>query len=70
MDHNKNQKAGRFRYLCLLGMITALLAGPGLWIHLTPDQMYSGEERRMLAERPKATVKSVLRGKFQKKYET
>lgn len=70
MDHNKNQKAGRLRYLCLLGIITALLAGPGLWIHLTPDQMYSGEERRMLAERPKVTVKSVMRGKFQKKYET
>lgn len=70
MDHNKNRKAGWFRYLCLLGIITVLLAGPGLWIHLTPDQMYSGEERRMLAERPKVTVKSVMRGKFQKKYET
>ena len=70
MDHNKNRKAGWLRYLCLLGIITVLLAGPGLWIHLTPDQMYSGEERRMLAERPKVTVKSVMRGKFQKKYET
>lgn len=69
MDHDKNQKAGWIRYLCFVALAVALLAGCSLWICLTPDQVYSGEERRMLAERPKATAKNVMRGNFQKKYE-
>lgn len=70
MDHDKNQKTGRLRYFFLVGAVVALLSGCSLWMHLTPDQIYSGQERRMLAERPEISLKSVMRGKFQKKYET
>ena len=70
MDDDKKYKTGRLRYFCLVGMVAALLAGCSVWIHLTPDRSYSAEERRMLTERPKASLKSVMRGKFQKKYET
>lgn len=64
------KKAGGLRFLCFLAAVLLLLSGCSLWIYLTPEKTYSSEERRMLEKRPAFTKKSVLRGKFQRNYET
>lgn len=64
------KKAGSVRFLCFLAAVLLLLSGCSLWIYLTPEKTYSSEERRMLEKRPAFTKKSVLRGKFQRNYET
>ncbi len=76
LENQKNQKSqkeqvktSKIRFLCFIGAVILLLSGCSIWIGITPEQTYSAEERRMLAERPKLTKKSVLRGKFQQKYE-
>lgn len=61
---------GRIRFLCFIGAVVLLLSGSSVYMRIAPDRTYSPEERRVLAGRPKLTEKSVLRGKFQQKYET
>lgn len=39
-------------------------------MYLTPDRIYSPQERRMLSKRPKLTEQRVFKGKFQQDYET
>lgn len=69
-EKTKGQAAGRIRCLCFVGIVLLALSGCSLLIHVTPEKTYSAEERRMLAQRPKLTKKSVLRGKFQLQSET
>ena len=38
-------------------------------MRLMPDETYSSSERRMLRKRPKLSRKTVMRGRFQRKYE-
>ena len=60
----------RIRFLCFIGAVILLLSGCAVCMRLTPDRTYSAEERRMLSKRPSLTKKSVMSGKFQRKYET
>ena len=69
-NKRKGQAQGGVRCFCFVTIVLLLLSGCSLWIRLTPEKTYSSEERRMLLERPKLTKKSVLRGRFQMKYET
>lgn len=54
---------------CFVGIIILLLAGCSISIYIAPDQLYSATERRMLAECPKLSKKSLVSGKFQRKFE-
>ena len=70
-NRKKKEKSNRsnVRFLCFTGTVLLLSAGCSISIWRTPDRTYSSQERRMLAERPSFTKKSVLKGKFQQKYE-
>lgn len=70
IQKEKVNSTSKIRFLCFIGAVILLLSGCSVYMRLTPDRTYSAEERRMLAERPKLTKKSVMRGKYQKKYET
>ncbi len=66
------QKNGflQIRFLCFIGAVILLLSACSIFIGVTPDKTYSSSERRVLAKRPALTKKSVLKGSFQKKFET
>lgn len=70
IQKEKGKSISRIRFLCFIGAVVLLLAGCSIYMRLAPDRVYSAQERRMLAKRPKFTEKNVLRGKFQQKYET
>ena len=70
MDMEKKKKPGRFSYICFLSAVLLLLAGSAAFVWATPDHIYSASERRMLSKRPKLKKKTILNGKFQKKFET
>ncbi|MCI9124074.1 MAG: hypothetical protein HFH35_08355 [Eubacterium sp.] len=54
---------------CFVGLVLFLLAGSGIFISVMPDQTYSAQERRMLAECPKLTKKNLISGSFQRDFE-
>lgn len=58
-----------FRLMPALTLIIMLFAGMFMGI-LQKDHTYSSAENRMLQKLPKPSAKKILRGKFQKKYET
>lgn len=68
-DSQKKKKQSGVRHVLFVGMTMALLLGSSVYMKLTPDHTYSSAERRLLQKRPKFTKKTVLRGKFQSKYE-
>lgn len=46
-----------------------MLGGTAVWSFLSPDREFSDMENRTLINKPKLTVKAVLSGSYQKKYE-
>lgn len=78
-QENQQNQAGRFnqvnqnetgiRFVLFVVFIMTVLLGSSIYMKVTPDRMYSASERRMLKKRPKLSKKTVMRGKFQRKYE-
>lgn len=61
-------KKGRMVILCLVFFL--MVYGISILGVMQPERSYSSSEKRMLQTFPKLSVKRVLKGKFQKKYET
>ncbi len=59
----------KFRIL-FIGIFLVMLGGFTVWSLANPKKAFSDMENRSLQQMPKVTKKSVLSGKFQKKYET
>ncbi|MDD7403574.1 MAG: DHHW family protein [Butyribacter sp.] len=57
------------KYL-VTGMFIVLLSVVTIWSFVVPQRKYSDLENRNLQQFPKVSVKSVLNGNFQEKYET
>lgn len=74
MMHAKKRKEKngciQIRFLCFTGAVILLLSAFSIYIWFMPDKTYSSSERRLLAERPDVTKESLLKGSFQKDFET
>ena len=61
---------GRKSDYVILGLFLLFLYGIAAANLFTKDRLFSQMENRMLAQRPKAELKTVLSGKFMEEYET
>ena len=65
----REKRGGTIRFLLFLALVMLMLGGSSVYMRLMPDETYSSSERRMLSKRPKLSKKTVMRGRFQRKYE-
>ncbi len=65
----REKRGGTIRFLLFLALVMLMLGGSSVYMRLMPDETYSSSERRMLRKRPKLSRKTVMRGRFQRKYE-
>ena len=65
----REKRGGTIRFLLILALVMLMLGGSSVYMRLMPDETYSSSERRMLRKRPKLSRKTVMRGRFQRKYE-